>query len=130
VKALLGKAIQLSEQNSTLRVATGQRESHLTVQIAGSRMSVQPKDLARAIELGEDGPAAPNRNLLGLELGLHLLKRVVELHGGRIWTECSPSGETVFAFEVPLTNAEASPAAANAAPLPQSGTSESGQAAA
>ena len=66
-------------------------------------MSVQPKDLARAIELGEDGPTSPNRNLLGLELGLHLLKRVVELHGGRIWTECSPDGHTVFAFEVPLS---------------------------
>jgi len=111
VKALLGKAIQLSEASSTLAVTTGRRDSHLTVQIEGSRMSVQPKDLARAIDLGEDGPTAPNRNLLGLELGLHLLKRVVELHGGRIWTECSPNGQTVFAFEVPLpkSNSESAP---------------------
>ena len=110
LKALLGKAIQLSEANSSLRVATGQRNGQLTVHIEGTRMSVQPKDLARAIELGEDGPTSPNRSLLGLELGLHLLKRVVELHGGRIWAECTAGGPTLFAFEVPLpASAEASP---------------------
>ncbi|HEV8479520.1 MAG TPA: GAF domain-containing protein [Candidatus Eisenbacteria bacterium] len=133
VKALLGKAIQLSETNSTLRVATGMRDSHLTVQIEGSRMSVQPKDLARAIELGEDGPTAPNRNLLGLELGLHLLKRVVELHGGRIWAECSSNGHTVFAFEVPLPKMETASAPAESAtpsPATPAGIVENGQAAA
>jgi signal transduction histidine kinase len=127
VKALLGKAIQLSQANSILRVATGQRDSHLTVQIDGSRMSVQPKDLARAIDLGEDGPTSPNRNLLGLELGLHLLKRVVELHGGRIWTECSPDGHTVFAFEVPLPKAE-SPAVESTPTTPPPASAGPGEA--
>jgi len=102
VKALLGKAIQLSESGSTLRVATRRQNSHLCVEIEGSRMNITPHDLVRALELGDDGSTTPNRSLLGLELGLHLLKRVVELHGGRVWTECTPARQTVFAFEIPL----------------------------
>ena len=102
VKALLGKAIQLSENGSTLRVATRRQNQHVCVEIEGSSMNIAPHDLVRAIELGEDGPSTPNRSLLGLELGLHLLKRVVELHGGRIWTECTPARQTVFAFELPM----------------------------
>ena len=103
VKALLGKAIQLSESGSTLRVATERRDGHARVEIEGSRMNIAPQDLVRALELGDEGASIPNRSLLGLELGLHLLKRVVELHGGRVWTECTPSRQTIFAFEVPLS---------------------------
>jgi NtrC-family two-component system sensor histidine kinase KinB len=44
------------------------------------------------------------RHRRGSGLGLNFCKLAIEAHGGRIWIDANPSGGSVFAFTLPLSN--------------------------
>ena len=80
---------------------------------------VETRDVVR-FEIRDTGPGIPPESQIhlfeqfytartssrshniGAGLGLPIAKGIVEAHGGRIWTEASPSGGAAFRFTLPL----------------------------
>jgi signal transduction histidine kinase/CheY-like chemotaxis protein len=98
---LLSNAAKFTEQGSiTLRVTLAGGVVQLAVQDTGIGIPANQQSLVfeefRQIE-GE-----LSRSYQGTGLGLPISRRLVELHGGRMWLESVPGQGSTFSFTLPL----------------------------
>jgi signal transduction histidine kinase len=99
---LLNNAVKFTESGGTIEVGTHMVEDHVVVEVSDSGIGIPARDLNRIFDLFARSDVAVNRQYEGLGLGLHLVKRLVELHGGRIWVESTPGKGSRFFFSLPV----------------------------
>ncbi len=83
----------------------------LRVAVIDTGIGIKLKDQERIFKEFEQVNSSYGREQQGTGLGLALTKRLVEMHGGRVWVESEGvegKGST-FTFLIPILNAEASP---------------------
>jgi signal transduction histidine kinase len=102
---LLNNAVKFTESGGTIEVGTHMLEDHVVVEVSDSGIGIPARDLTRIFDLFARSDTAINRQYEGLGLGLHLVKRLVELHGGRIWVESTPGKGSRFFFSLPVGRA-------------------------
>jgi len=89
-------------------------ETFLRVSVTDTGVGIKPGDQERIFEEFEQVDSSYGRQQQGTGLGLALTKRLIEMHGGRIWVESDGtmgSGST-FSFLIPLLQPEKSAAQA------------------
>jgi signal transduction histidine kinase len=113
---LLNNAVKFTEDGGSIEITTRQVESQIQVEVMDTGIGIAARDLSRIFDLFARADVAVNRQYEGLGLGLHLVKRLVELHGGRIWVESTPGKGSRFTFALPMVEAAHAPQAATAQP--------------
>ncbi|MBU0664630.1 MAG: GAF domain-containing protein [Proteobacteria bacterium] len=88
--------------------AQGRNESYLLVSVADSGCGIQEDDLAKLFQpFQQVGSSVYQDKPEGTGLGLALSRKIVELHGGKIWVESDYGHGSTFSFAVPAaTQAE------------------------
>ncbi|HEY5043586.1 MAG TPA: MASE1 domain-containing protein [Verrucomicrobiae bacterium] len=118
---LLSNAIKFTPDGGRVLVSTAGEKTggdgadlaggFLRVAVSDSGIGIKPGDQERVFKEFEQVDSSYGRQQQGTGLGLALTKRLVELHGGRIWVESEGvegKGST-FTFLMPLPKAEAAP---------------------
>jgi len=109
---LLNNAVKFTESGGTIEITTRELDGHVVVEVADSGIGIPARDLNRIFDLFTRSDLAVSRQYEGLGLGLHLVKRLVELHGGRIWVESTPGKGSRFFFSLPTVSVlQAAPSA-------------------
>lgn len=96
---LLSNAIKFSPDNSTIKIESHSDSRRLRISITDSGAGIDKKtraNLFKKFYQSEDGKKAG-----GSGLGLAISKLIVEAHHGLIGVDSSPSGSSVFWFELP-----------------------------
>ncbi len=88
------------------RASEGGREVLVTVEDHG--LGIAPEDLPHIFEPFYRGRQVSSRQIHGSGLGLSLVRRIVESHGGHVVVERGGGGGSVFTIRLPA-HAEASP---------------------
>jgi signal transduction histidine kinase/CheY-like chemotaxis protein len=73
----------------------------IQVAVADTGVGIAPKDVHRVFEDFGQVDGSTSRKYEGTGLGVPLSKRLVELHGGRMWLTSQPGQGTTFYFTVP-----------------------------
>lgn len=103
---LLTNAIKFSPLKSQIEIRMSQTRGELIIGIKDMGIGINPKDHDRIFEPFEQVDNSPTRLYSGTGIGLALTKRLVELHGGRIWVESEGEGHgSTFFFTLPFIEA-------------------------
>ena len=114
---LVGNAIKFTESGH-VKVDAVEKEIPFSARATAGKKMIQisvedtgigiPEDKLEAIfQDFEQGDGSISRAYSGTGLGLSISKRLVELHGGRIWVESTPGQGSTFFFTLPASGEKA-----------------------
>ncbi|MBA2447097.1 MAG: GAF domain-containing protein [Chloroflexi bacterium] len=109
---LLSNAVKFTPDGGHVAVMARRTDDELQIAVSDTGVGIAPEDQARIFEefrqVGQGSAKAE-----GTGLGLALTRRLVELHGGRLWVESEPGVGSTFTLTLPQ------PAAVHTTEAPQ-----------
>ena len=113
---LLGNAVKYTNEGGRIDVVLEQDERHGVVRVRDSGVGIAPETLPHVFELFTQADPSRERSQGGLGIGLHLVKRLVELHGGSVTALSDGPGKgSEFVVRIPRASG---PGAARSRTLP------------
>jgi len=98
---LVGNAIKFTDAGEVAIKAEANNGSfHVSVRDTGPGISAA--DQAKLFQEFQQADNAITRKKGGTGLGLAISKRIIEMHGGRIWVQSQPGQGSTFAFTLPV----------------------------
>lgn len=125
VTNLLNNAVKYTPDGGDLRLAAWAQDARVVIEVADNGMGIPPDDHVRLFELFTQLPHTGRKAHGGLGIGLSIVKRLIEMHGGTIGVRSAGLNEgATFRIELP----RAAPAIApEARPAPVAGSGNAGR---
>jgi two-component system, NtrC family, sensor kinase len=98
---LLWNAVKFTPAGGAVGIRTARLDGEVHVSVTDTGPGIPPEDQGRIFEEFQQA-AAGKEQREGTGLGLALSKRLVELHGGRIWVESEVGKGSTFVFTLPV----------------------------
>jgi PAS domain S-box-containing protein len=122
VSNLLHNAVKYTPEGGRIEVTLAAEGAEAVVTVRDDGPGIAPELLGRVFDLFAQGDRGVDRADGGLGIGLTLVQRLVEMHGGRVEAESSPGHGATFRVRLPLLDgadtAPASPPAAESGAAP------------
>jgi signal transduction histidine kinase/DNA-binding response OmpR family regulator len=103
---LLSNAIKFTPDGGRITVTASRVEDRVHISVADTGLGIAPEDQERIFDEFQQLDTGPGRRFEGTGLGLALTRRLVELHGGRIWVESAVGRGSTFHVELPAVSAD------------------------
>ncbi len=98
---LVGNAIKFTETGE-VAVKASAANGAFEVSVSDTGPGISIKDQQRIFDEFQQADSSVTRKKGGTGLGLSISKRIIELHGGRMWVESEVGRGSTFAFSLPL----------------------------
>jgi PAS domain S-box-containing protein len=107
---LLSNAVKFTPEGGTIKLSAsldckpsknGNQQSDILVFVADTGIGIKLEDQERIFREFEQVDSSDTPKYKGTGLGLALVKRFVELHGGRVWVESQFGKGSTFWFSIP-----------------------------
>ena len=95
---LLNNAVKYTKPGGTIKVFCFMRNNHVCVQVKNPGSTIPEKQIPFVF----DAFYRPGKDKGGSGLGLAISKKIIDMHGGRIWVNVKQGTETVFSFTLPV----------------------------
>jgi signal transduction histidine kinase len=106
---LIGNAIKYGERGGWIGVQARAAGRDVLVTVSDRGIGIAPSDHARIFEPFYRAPDVVGAQIQGAGLGLSLVKRIVEAHGGRVTLRSAPGQGSHFTVHLPAAAADSGP---------------------
>jgi signal transduction histidine kinase len=103
---LVGNAIKFTDSGEVVVKASANSEL-FNVSVRDTGPGISSADLAKLFQEFQQADNSITRKKEGTGLGLAISKRIIEMHGGKIWVESLVGQGSTFAFTLPIIVAQA-----------------------
>jgi signal transduction histidine kinase len=98
---LVGNAIKFTDKGE-VAIKANTANGSFTVAVYDTGPGVAPSDQGKIFEEFQQADNSATKRKGGTGLGLSIAKRIIEMHGGRIWVESEIGKGSMFAFTIPV----------------------------
>jgi PAS domain S-box-containing protein len=98
---ILNNAIKFSSEGGKVNIAAELREDMVEISVKDEGLGIHEVDYEKVFQPFVQIDESISRKHGGVGLGLALVKRFVELHGGKVWVKASPGKGSTFIFRIP-----------------------------
>jgi len=98
---LVGNAIKFTDAGS-VEIEVAARNGALDFMVADTGPGIAPADQEKVFQEFQQVDITTTKEKGGTGLGLAIAKRIIDLHGGRIWVESDLGQGSTFGFSLPL----------------------------
>ena len=98
---MLANAVKFTERGS-VTVSGSAAEGWVTISVTDTGVGITPEAQAYVFDEFRQADSSTTRRYGGTGLGLAISKRLVTLHGGRIWVDSEVGKGSVFHFTLPI----------------------------
>ncbi len=98
---LVGNAIKFTDKGE-VAIRAFATNGAFTVAVCDTGPGIAAADQAKIFEEFQQADSSITRKKGGTGLGLSIAKRIIEMHGGRIWVESEPGKGSTFCFTLPV----------------------------
>lgn|GEM_PF-1809714 len=101
---LLSNAFKFTPDGGTITVEVQRQDNEVVFSVEDTGPGISEEDQKRLFKPFEQLQSPLTKKVKGTGLGLYLSKRLVELHGGRIWVKSELGKGSIFSFSIPEVN--------------------------
>ena len=98
---LVGNAIKFTDQGEVAIKASATNGAY-TLSVCDTGPGIPPADQAKIFEEFQQADSSATKKKGGTGLGLSIARRIVELHGGRMWVESEVGKGATFSINLPV----------------------------
>ena len=98
---LLGNAVKFTDHGG-VTVGAKKSDGQFLVSVADTGPGIPESEQRRIFEEFQQVDSSSTRTKGGTGLGLAIAKRIVEMHGGRLWVESAVGAGSTFYFSIPV----------------------------
>ena len=103
---LLGNAIKYGAAGAWIRIDARRQGNEVLVTVSDRGIGIDPSDHERIFDPFYRAAAVVEAQIQGAGLGLSLVKRIVEAHGGAISVRSAPGAGAAFTVRLPIASSE------------------------
>jgi signal transduction histidine kinase len=99
---LLSNAVKFTPDGGRVGIEAVKEQEDIRVTVWDTGIGIKEEDKGKLFKEFQQLDSGANKRYQGTGLGLALSKRLVEMHGGRIWVESEPGKGSRFSFTLPI----------------------------
>ncbi|MCQ1537072.1 response regulator [Methanosarcina sp. KYL-1] len=99
---LVSNAIKFTPSGGSVKISASRSGEGIRVTVSDTGIGISKKDQEQLFKPFKQIDSALNRQYEGTGLGLALVKKFVEMQGGRVWVESELGTGSTFIFEMPV----------------------------